>query len=49
MPTIHKILATSALCLAAMGLSSCRLALHTLPDYVGKQEFELYDVEKNRI
>ena len=39
----HKILATTALCLAAVGLSSCRLALHTLPDYVGKQEFELYD------
>ena len=29
-----------------MGLSSCRLALHTLPDYVGKQEFELHDVDK---
>ena len=39
----HNILATTALCLAAVGLSSCRLALHTLPDYVGKQEFELYD------
>ena len=42
----HKILATTALCLAAVGLSSCRLALHTLPDYVGKQEFELYDADK---
>ncbi len=41
-----KILTTAALCLAAMGLSSCRLALHTLPDYVGKQEFELYDADK---
>ena len=41
-----RILTTTALCLAAMGMSSCRLALHTLPDYVGKQEFELYDVEK---
>ena len=42
----HKILATTALCLAAVGLSSCRLALHTLPDYVGKKEFKLYDEEK---
>ena len=42
----HRILATTALCLAAVGLSSCRLALHTLPDYVGKQEFELYDADK---
>ena len=42
----HKILATTALCLAALGLSSCRLALHTLPDYVGKQEFELYEEEE---
>ena len=41
-----RILTTTALCLAAIGMSSCRLALHTLPDYVGKQEFELYDVEK---
>ena len=41
-----RILATTALCLAAVGLSSCRLALHTLPDYVGKQEFELYDADK---
>ena len=41
-----RILTTTALCLAALGVSSCRLALHTLPDYVGKQEFELYDVEK---
>ena len=46
MPTILRILTTTALCLAAMGLSSCRLALHTLPDYVGKQEFELYDADK---
>ena len=46
MPTIPRILATTALCLAAVGLSSCRLALHTLPDYVGKQEFELYDADK---
>ena len=38
-----RILATTALCLAAVGLASCRLALHTLPDYVGKKEFELYD------
>ncbi len=44
--TIHRILATTALCLAAVGLSSCRLALHTLPDYVGKKEFKLYDEEK---
>lgn len=42
----HKILATTALSLAAVGLSSCRLALHTLPDYVGKKEFKLYDEEK---
>lgn len=42
MPPFHKILTTIALCLAAAGLSSCRLALHTLPDYVGKKEFELY-------
>ena len=41
----HKILATTALCLAAAGLSSCRLALHTLPDYVGKQEFGIHDVD----
>ena len=41
-----RILTTTALCLAALGVNSCRLALHTLPDYVGKQEFELYDVEK---
>lgn len=41
-----RILATSAVCLAAVGLSSCRLALHTLPDYVGKQEFELYEEEE---
>ena len=34
-----KILATVALCLVAVGLSSCRLAVHTLPDAVGKQEF----------
>ena len=46
MPPFHKILATSALCLAALGLNSCRLALHTLPDYVGKQEFKIYDVKK---
>ena len=46
MPTIPRILATTALCLAAMGLSSCRLALHTLPDYVEKKEFKLYDEEK---
>ncbi len=46
MSTFHRILATTALCLAAVGLSSCRLALHTLPDYVGKQEFELYDADK---
>ena len=46
LPPFHKILATTALCLAAVGLSSCRLALHTLPDYVGKQEFELYDADK---
>lgn len=46
MPPFHKIIATTALCLAAVGLSSCRLALHTLPDYVGKQEFELYDADK---
>ena len=46
MSTFHKILATTALCLAAVGLSSCRLALHTLPDYVGKQEFELYEEEE---
>ena len=47
MTIFRKILATTALCLAAgCGLSSCRLALHTLPDYVGKQEFELYDADK---
>ena len=46
MPQLRKILTTSALCLAAVGVSSCRLALHTLPDYVGKQEFELYDADK---
>ena len=46
LPPFPKILATTALCLAAVGLSSCRLALHTLPDYVGKQEFELYDADK---
>ena len=40
----RKIIATSALCLAAVGVSSCRLALHTLPDYVGKQEFELNSI-----
>ena len=45
-PIIPGIRATTALCLAAVGLSSCRLALHTLPDYVGKQEFELYDADK---
>lgn len=45
-PIIPGIRAITALCLAAVGLSSCRLALHTLPDYVGKQEFELYDVDK---
>ena len=28
MPTIHRILATAALCLAAMGLSSCYSTLH---------------------
>lgn len=37
-----RILASTAICLAAVGLASCRLALHTLPDYVGKKEFELY-------
>ncbi len=41
----RKIIATSALCLAAVGVSSCRLALHTLPDYVGKQEFELNSID----
>ena len=46
LPPFPKILATTAICLAAVGLSSCRLALHTLPDYVGKQEFELYDADK---
>ena len=46
MPTIPRILAICSLCLAAAGVSSCRLALHTLPDYVGKQEFELYDADK---
>ena len=46
MPAIHRILTTTALCLAAVGLSSCRLALHTLPDYVGKKEFKLSDEEK---
>ena len=28
MPTIHKILATTALCLTAMGVSSCYSSLH---------------------
>ena len=42
----HRILATTALCLAAAGQSSCRLALHTLPDYVGKQEFGIHDVDE---
>ena len=46
MPTIPRILATTVLSLAAVGLSSCRLALHTLPDYVGKKEFKLSDEEK---
>lgn len=46
MPTIPRIIATTVLSLAAVGLSSCRLALHTLPDYVGKKEFKLYDEEK---
>ena len=41
-----RILATTALSLAAAGLSSCRLALHTLPDYVGKQEFGIHDVDE---
>lgn len=45
-PIIPGIRATTALCLVAVGLSSCRLALHTLPDYVGKKEFKLYDEEK---
>ena len=45
MPSIQRILTITALCLAAeTGLSSCRLALHTLPDYVGKQEFELNSI-----
>ena len=44
--TFPGILATAALCLAAVGLSSCRLALHTLPDYVGKQEFGIHDVDE---
>ena len=40
MPPFPRILATTALCLAAGAiLNSCRLALHTLPDAVGKQEF----------
>ena len=47
MPTIPRILAICSLCLAAAGVSSCRLALHTLPDYVGKKEFKLYDEEKS--
>lgn len=46
MHSIRRIFTTTALCLAAVGLCSCRLALHTLPDYVGKQEFELYDADK---
>ena len=48
MPTssFPGILATAALSLAAVGLSSCRLALHTLPDYVGKQEFGIHDVDE---
>ena len=46
MTIFHRILATTAICcLAAAGLSSCRLALHTLPDYVGKQEFGIHDVD----
>ena len=46
MPTIPRILATTVLSLATVGLSSCRLALHTLPDYGGKKEFKLYDADK---
>ena len=46
MHSIRRICTTTALCIAAVGLCSCRLALHTLPDYVGKQEFELYDADK---
>ena len=39
MPTIHKILATTALCLAALGLSSCATVIDTgsTLDNVGKQ------------
>ncbi len=46
MLSIHRILVSAALCFTAVGLSSCRLALHTLPDYVGKKEFGFYDAAK---
>lgn len=32
--------------LCALSLSSCRLALHTLPDSVGRQDFETRDTDK---
>ena len=41
-PLFNRIFATAALCLAVGALSSCRLALHTLPDAVGKQEFKTH-------
>ena len=44
---LRKTFIGTAISLAVVGLSSCRLALHTLPDYVGKQEFELCEEEKN--
>lgn len=42
MPSIPRILATAALCLAALGLSSCvwtQVSTHTLTDAIGKEEY----------
>ena len=38
-PIPHRILTGTALSFAVMLLDSCRPALHTLTDYVGKKEF----------
>ena len=51
MPTIPRILATTALCLAAMGLSSCTTVIDTgsMLDNVGKEEpSRLLKEEKNK-
>ena len=43
---ISRILATAALCLAAVGLSSClwtRVSTHTIADSVGKEEYVALD------